>query len=76
VTFADLGIVLSNIREGDYNRDGYVTLIDYEAFYDCLTSPGLESLGSGCRQGDFDGDDDIDLADFAAFQRALVSVGP
>ena len=76
VTYADLGIVLSNIREGDYNRDGYVTLNDYRTFYDCLTGPVSEDLGSECRQGDFDRDDDIDMADFGAFQRVFDVDGP
>ncbi len=76
VTFADLGIVLSHIREGDYNRDGYVTLDDYTDFYGCLTGPVSGALDSGCAQGDFDRDDDIDLLDFGAFQRVFGADGP
>ncbi|MFH1110426.1 MAG: choice-of-anchor C family protein [Planctomycetota bacterium] len=73
VTYADLGIVLANIREGDYNRDGFVTLGDYPILFGCVTGPMQGGLSSDCAQGDFDHDDDIDLADFAAFQREFGS---
>ena len=74
-TFADLGIVLANIRRGDYNRDGHVTLDDFVTFQSCLSGPAPEGLAGECRQGDFDLDDDIDLADVAAFQLVVESFG-
>ena len=53
----------------DCDHDGDVDLVDYDAFEQCLTGPGLSSVVAPCLKCfDFDGDTDIDLFDFYAFQ--------
>ena len=53
----------------DINRDGEVSLDDFELWFDCRTGPRAEPVEIGCRQADQDRDDDVDLRDFAAMQR-------
>ncbi len=55
---------------GDGDGDGDVDLLDYRAFSNCRTSPGVEGA-PGCEIFDFDEDGDIDLLDAGAFQRVF-----
>ncbi len=55
---------------GDFNDDCHIDLSDYEAFLNCLTSPGV-CAAPGCEVMDFEDDCDVDLDDFARFQRAF-----
>lgn len=52
---------------GDCNWDGFLDLVDYEDFANCMVEPD-GGLGSGCSCFDFDQDADTDLADFAVLQ--------
>jgi hypothetical protein len=45
-------------------------LVDYAAFYACLTGPG-GGLLPGCQPADLDTDNDVDLKDFAAFTQVF-----
>jgi len=55
----------------DCNSDGWVDLIDYDDFDDCLSGPEGGLLLQECNCFDLDGDDDIDLFDIALFQGAF-----
>ena len=53
---------------GDFDADGDVDAVDYAAWTNCLTDPGV-TAGPGCTAGDADCDGDVDLRDFAGFQQ-------
>jgi len=52
---------------GDYDCDRSVTLVDFESWLDCVTSPN-DPISVGCEPFDFDGDGDADLLDWGGFQ--------
>ena len=52
----------------DCNSDGWVDLVDYGDFEDCLSGPDGELLLSKCNCFDLDGDVDVDLRDAVRFQ--------
>ncbi len=56
----------TTVRFGDFDGNGAVDLVDYDAFQTCVTGAG--GGAAGCEAKDFDLDDDVDLIDFAAFQ--------
>jgi hypothetical protein len=68
VTFADVALVIANLRLGDFNGDGIVNLLDAKMIPGCLNGPGVV-VEEACMEGDVDFDNDVDLADFAVFQR-------
>jgi hypothetical protein len=63
---------------GDFNNNGGVGLVDWQAFAECFSGPGtrpspndpaITTCEVTCLNAfDFDDDLDVDLADFAAFQ--------
>ena len=55
----------------DCNSDGWVDLLDYDDFDDCLSGPGGGFLLPECNCFDVDGDDDVDLSDIHRFQHAF-----
>jgi uncharacterized lipoprotein YddW (UPF0748 family) len=61
---------------GDYNRDGWVDLIDLGRFTPCLLGPTLDQLDPACAGVDSDGDLDVDQEDFGRLQRCLDTAGP
>jgi alpha-amylase len=58
---------------GDWNNDGHIDSVDFQAFTNCLSGPDGTALGPGCTLFDFDGDEDVDLRDFAVFQDAFTN---
>ena len=52
----------------DCNSDGWVDLLDYDDFDECLSGPGGGLPLPECNCFDVDGDDDVDLSDFHRFQ--------
>jgi hypothetical protein len=55
----------------DCNSDGWVDLVDYDDFDDCLSGPDGSLPLEECNCFDLDGDDDVDLSDIGRFQRAF-----
>jgi hypothetical protein len=55
----------------DFDGNGFVDLLDFEAFDGCMLGPDEGPVKEGCLPGDDDDDRDIDLKDFTAFQRNL-----
>ena len=55
----------------DCNSDGWVNLLDYDDFDECLSGPGGGLPLPECNCFDLDGDDDIDLSDIGQFQSAF-----
>ncbi|MBU0718796.1 MAG: hypothetical protein KJ749_11150, partial [Planctomycetes bacterium] len=59
---------------GDYDGNGYVNLVDYGFFVDCLAAsggPGRDAGTQECKDAfDNDEDSDVDARDFASFQLA------
>jgi hypothetical protein len=55
----------------DCNSDGWVDLIDYDDFDDCLSGPGGGLLLPWCDCFDLDHDEDVDLSDIREFQNAF-----
>ncbi len=71
LSFADgsLGNYLFELPPlGDFNTDGSVDLLDYEAFLACVTGPGATDVAPSCDTFDVDWDGDVDHADFGLFQ--------
>ncbi len=61
----------------DYDHDGDVDMIDFNAFSACMAGPDSDfTAGHACLTGDSDSDMDVDLADFAAFQRTFTGPHP
>jgi len=56
---------------GDFDADGYGTLLDYQAFVDRFQGPGVEGTELAWQFFDRDGDGDVDASDFAAFQNVF-----
>ena len=52
----------------DCNSDGWVDLIDYDDFNECLSGPDSELPVPECNCFDLDGDGDVDLSDVGRFQ--------
>lgn len=55
----------------DCNSDGWVDLLDYDDFDECLSGPYGGLLLPDCNCFDVDGDDDVDLSDIHRFQHAF-----
>ena len=55
----------------DCNSDGWVNLIDYDDFDECLSGPDGGLPLPECNCFDVDGDDDVDLSDIHRFQHAF-----
>ena len=55
----------------DCNRDGWVNLIDYDDFDQCLSGPTAGLSQPQCNCFDRDGDNDVDLSDVCQFQSAF-----
>lgn len=53
---------------GDWDGNGQVDLIDYDAYLDCVSGPDATGPSRGCDVFDFDADADVDLADLGRFQ--------
>lgn len=56
------------LRPGDCNEDGSVSLADHGRFADCLAGPGGKLPGAECLCFDLHRDYAVDLLDFAVFQ--------
>ncbi len=56
---------------GDFDTDGDVDVIDFEAFVGCVTGAGGGPPPGGCETFDFDADTDVDFEDFALLQRVF-----
>ena len=52
----------------DCNSDGWVNLVDYKDFEECLSGPNAELPLPECNCFDRDGDNDVDLSDVASLQ--------
>ena len=52
----------------DCNSDGWVNLVDYDDFEECLCGPNGSPPLPECNCFDIDGDSDVDLSDVARFQ--------
>ena len=52
----------------DCNSDGWVDLVDYDDFGECLSGPDGGLPLPNCNCFDLDSDSDIDLSDVARFQ--------
>uniref|UniRef100_UPI0025CC15C4 hypothetical protein n=1 Tax=uncultured Thiodictyon sp. TaxID=1846217 RepID=UPI0025CC15C4 len=55
----------------DWDDDGNVDMIDFEAFAAVMTGPGNCCPTTNSWIFDNDSDQDVDLGDFAAFQRGF-----
>ena len=55
----------------DCNSDGWVDLIDYGDFEECLSGPNTGLSQPQCNCFDRDGDNDVDLVDIGQFQSAF-----
>ena len=55
----------------DCNSDGWVNLIDYDDFDDCLSGPAGGLPLPRCNCFDLDKDNDVDLSDIGRFQGAF-----
>ena len=55
----------------DCNSDGWVDLIDYDDFDECLSGPNAGLSQPQCNCFDLDGDNDVDLSDIGQFQSAF-----
>jgi hypothetical protein len=55
----------------DCNSDGWVDLVDYDDFDECLSGPDGGLHETACNCFDLDGDRDVDLSDVARFQAAF-----
>ena len=80
----DAGIMLSSDGEfeltggfwfeeppDDCNSDGWVNLLDYDDFDDCLSGPDGGLPFPECNCFDLDDDDDVDLSDIRQFQHGF-----
>jgi hypothetical protein len=56
----------------DCNSDGWVNLIDYDDFDECLSGPNAGLSHPQCNCFDRDGDNDVDLSDVGQFQSAFM----
>ena len=56
---------------GDSDHDGDIDLIDFAAFHDCVTGPGVVEVPPGCVMFDFDSDQDVDFTDYGELQLAF-----
>jgi len=56
---------------GDFNCDRTIDLLDFSAWFSCMTGPLSGPYDVGCEAFDFNADSAIDLSDFAGFQRAF-----
>ena len=52
----------------DCNSDGWINLVDYDDFDECLSGPDGGLPLPECNCFDLDGDDDVDLSDVREFQ--------
>lgn len=65
---------------GDFNCDGLIDLVDYNAFVDCMAGPDVapepqQATPAHCLAAfDFDSDGDIDQVDFKVFIRDFTQV--
>lgn len=71
---------LRQVRSGDAQFDGDISLLDLSSLIECMSGPGPidrtpETSLCECRFLDIDHDDDVDLADFARFQNAFTGGG-
>jgi len=55
----------------DCNSDGWVDLMDYDDFDDCLSGPAGGLPLPRCNCFDLDNDNDVDLSDIHRFQQAF-----
>ncbi|UCC31343.1 MAG: hypothetical protein JSU86_03520 [Phycisphaerales bacterium] len=55
----------------DCNSNGWVDLVDYDEFEECLSGPDGGLVLPECNCFDLDGDNDIDLLDVHKFQGAF-----
>ncbi len=63
---------LISAAQFDFDMDGDVDAVDYEAVVACIAGPG-HPLSPTCPDGDVDHDLDIDLFDFAEFDRQFTA---
>jgi hypothetical protein len=56
----------------DCNSDGWVNLIDYNDFSECLSGPNAGLSQPQCSCFDRDDDSDVDLSDISLFQSAFM----
>jgi hypothetical protein len=63
----------TNTCPGDFDDDGHIASVDYDAFVLCLADGG--PVGPDCAPGDFDGDTDVDCDDWEQFVLAWTDPG-
>ena len=72
---ASIDVASSSGGAGDFDGDGDVDLLDFNAFEACFTGEDGGPVDPGCAAGDFDGDGDIDCSDWERFRWAWTSPG-
>ncbi len=65
------GLIGGQPAPGDGDGDGDVDLLDFAAYVECVTGPGVGEVPPGCEVFDFDGDKDVDFADGGELQLAF-----